>query len=114
MIPMSQYSLTQLEDMAKAQGNALALELIDRIDGSFSPEQGTPSEVPDFYDLDNEKDEIREESFEKGKVEGVSEGTEIGKEKVLDALRIYLFNCDFTDENIDTFVSEITKEMNRG
>lgn len=108
MIPMSQYSLTELENLAKSQDNEIALELISRIDGSFSPEQGVPSEVPDFYDLDNEKDEIRVESFEVGKVEGVEEGKELGREEILDKVRLYLFNQDFTEENIDTFIEEIS------
>ena len=111
MIPMSQYSLTQLENLAKEQDNDVALELIQRIDDSFFPTQGKPAEVPSFYDLDNEKEEKYEEGFSAGENEGLEEGAEKGKEEVLDAVKSYLFSLDFTEENIETFISEVKSHI---
>lgn len=105
MIPMTQYSLTQLENMALEQGNEVALELIRRFDDCY--DDGRPAEVPSSYDLANEKTEKYEEGYGQGIEEGKNLGIEEGKSEILDKVEKYLRSLDFTEENIQTFLQQI-------
>jgi len=107
MVPMTQYSLTQLENMARSQGNEIALELIRRFDDCYDGQHGKPSEVPSFYDLENDKCDRYEEGFADGEEEGIEKGREDSKNEILEKAENYLRSLDFTEENIRTFLQEI-------
>lgn len=107
MIPMTQLSLTQLENLAKASGNEIALELIARIDDSVSPEAGKPDSVPSFWDLENEKEEACTSAHDEGYSIGHKEGKEEAIDEMFDNLRAYLTNHhDFTDNSAMTFLKD--------
>lgn len=103
MIPMTQYSLTQLENMAKEQDNDIALELLARIDNSV--ECGKADEVPSFYDIESEKEEACTSAHDEGRSIGHNEGKEEAIDEMFDNLRAYLTgHHDFTDNNALTFL----------